>query len=151
MPLTIRHATPADAALIAEMNARMAQETEGLMLDRGVLERGVAKVLADPSRGHYFLAERDGRGVGQTMVTFEWSDWRDGWFWWFSSVYVMAEARRQGVFRALFQHVIDAAREEGDVIGLRLYVERENGTAQQTYRSLGMTETCYNVLERCPL
>lgn len=151
MTPTIRRAIPNDGDLIADMNARMAQETEKVTLDLAVLRRGVTRVLEDSSRGLYFLAEMEERVVGQTMVTFEWSDWRDGWFWWFSSVYVMKEARRQGVFRALYRHVVEEAKKAGDVIGLRLYFERDNDKAKQTYLSLGMTETSYNVLERCPL
>lgn len=151
MPTTIRRAELTDAEAIAAMNARMADETEGLVLDRVVLTRGVRRAIEEPSRALYFLAERQGKIVGQTMVTFEWSDWRDGWYWWLSSVYVMPEARRQGVFRALYDHVVKAAREAGDVIGLRLYFERENTRALDTYLHLGMTATPYNMLEQCPL
>lgn len=151
MPTTVRRAELPDAEAIAAMNARMANETEGLILDRVILTRGVRRALEEPSRALYFLAEQQGKVVGQTMVTFEWSDWRDGWYWWLSSVYVMPEARRQGVFRALYEHVVKAAREASDVIGLRLYFERDNTRALQTYLKLGMTATPYNMLERCPL
>ena len=116
-----------------------------------VLTAGVRNALSEPPKGLYFLAELDGKVVGQTMITSEWSDWRNGWVWWFSSVYVVPEARRQGVFRALYHHVVEAARNRGDVVGLRLYVERDNHTAHQTYLSLGMEWTTYGVLERCPI
>src|SRR5829696_3658115 len=93
MTLTIRPPTDADLDTIVEFNQRLAHETEGKALDRATLTRGVRAVLADPSRGVYFLAEQDGRVVGQLMVTLEWSDWRDGWMWWIQSVYVPPEAR----------------------------------------------------------
>ncbi|MFO0852582.1 MAG: GNAT family N-acetyltransferase [Gemmataceae bacterium] len=102
MDLTIRRATPADAATVARFNAALAWESEGKRLTPEVLARGVGKVLADPAKGFYTLAERGGEVVGQVMVTFEWSDWRDGWYWWIQSVYVVEAARRGGVFRALF-------------------------------------------------
>jgi len=149
--LTIRQGRPEDAPLIADMNARMAEETEHKSLDRTILRKGVQAVLSDPSRGRYYIAELGGVVVGQTAITLEWSDWRNGWIWWLSSVYVHATARRQGVFRALYRHILDEARAAGDVVGLRLYVERDNQVAQNAYLKLGMERTAYQVLERCPL
>jgi GNAT superfamily N-acetyltransferase len=151
MSFTLRRATPADAAVIAEYNRRLASETEGKTLDPTVLARGVSAVLDDPSRGLYFVAEQDGDIVGQLMITAEWSDWRNGWIWWIQSVYVRQEARKQGVFRGLYEHVEKAARADPQVVGLRLYVEHENHAAQQTYLRMGMERTTYLVLERCPL
>jgi GNAT superfamily N-acetyltransferase len=116
-----------------------------------VLSAGVAAGLADPGKSVYFLAEEDGTAVGQMMYTTEWSDWRNGWFWWIQSVYVRPEARRRGVFRALFEHVHQAARADERVIGLRLYVERENHVAQKTYQNMGMESAGYLVFERYPL
>ncbi|HEY7158853.1 MAG TPA: GNAT family N-acetyltransferase [Gemmataceae bacterium] len=151
MPLSIRRASPADAAVVAEFNRLLAAESEGKTLDPAVLARGVAAVLADPHKGVYFLAEKDGASVGQIMYTTEWSDWRNGWFWWIQSVYVRHEARRRGVFRALFEHVHKAAQADPEVIGLRLYVERENHSAWETYRRMGMEAAGYVVFERYPL
>jgi GNAT superfamily N-acetyltransferase len=151
MPLSIRQAGPADAAIVIEFNCLLAQESEGKTLDAAVVGRGVAAGLADPRKSVYFLAEEDGAAVGQIMYTTEWSDWRNGWFWWVQSVYVRPSARRRGVFRALFEHVQQAARADGQVIGLRLYVERDNHVAQETYRRMGMDATAYLVFERYPL
>jgi GNAT superfamily N-acetyltransferase len=151
MPLSIRRASPADAAVVVEFNCLLAQESEGKTLDAAVVGPGVAAGLADPRKSVYFLAEEDGIAIGQIMFTTEWSDWRNGWFWWIQSVYVRPEARRRGVFRALFEYVHQAARADGHVIGLRLYVERENHIAQDTYRRMGMEATAYLVFERYPL
>jgi ribosomal protein S18 acetylase RimI-like enzyme len=149
--ITVRPAISGDLELIVDFNSRLAVETEGKALDPGVLTRGVRSALADPNRATYWIAEHDGRPVGQLMITLEWSDWRDGWLWWIQSVYVRAEARRLGVFRALYQHVVKQAVERGDVAGIRLYVERHNTAAQATYHRLGMCDAGYLVLERCPL
>jgi GNAT superfamily N-acetyltransferase len=151
MPLTVRRATSADAAVVAEFNRRLAEETEGKTLDPGVLAAGVAAGLTDPVRALYFVAEEDGRVLGQAMVTFEWSDWRNGWIWWIQSVYVRAEARRQGVFRSLYQHIHQIAHRDPAVIALRLYVEQNNHSAQHTYGSIGMKPTGYLVYEKYPL
>jgi GNAT superfamily N-acetyltransferase len=151
MPLSIRRAVPTDAAHIVEFNRLLAHESEGKALDTAVLAAGVAAGLADPRKSVYFLAEEDSLPVGQIMYTTEWSDWRNGWFWWIQSVYVRHEARRRGVFRALFEHVLQAARAEPEVIGLRLYVERENHVARDTYQRLGMEAAGYVVFERYPL
>ena len=151
MTLSIRRATPADAELIARYNAALAWESEHKTLDAATLARGVRAVLADPAKGFYTLAERGGEAVGQAMVTFEWSDWRDGWYWWVQSVYVREDARRGGVFRALFDHLRAQAMADPTVIGLRLYVERDNLRAQQTYASLGMSEEPYLLMGLYPL
>jgi ribosomal protein S18 acetylase RimI-like enzyme len=150
MPLVIRRATTNDSEVVVDFNGRLAEESEGKKLDSALLKAGVAQALADPHKGLYFLAEDAGVVVGQIMITTEWSDWRNGWFWWIQSVYVRPEARRRGVFRALFEHVSKAARQDPDVIGLRLYVDEDNHTAQETYRRLGLAETGYFVLEKHP-
>ena len=151
MGVTVRTAIANDASIIVEFNRCLAQETEAKDLELAVLSSGVFALLADAAKGQYFIAEDNGEVVGQLMITREWSDWRNGWMWWIQSVYIRADARRRGVFRTLYQHVLDAARSEPDVIGLRLYVEHENVRAQQTYRSLGMSQTGYLLFERCPL
>ncbi len=151
MAVTVRRGTPADAPVVAEFNARLAWETEGKRLDPAVVAAGVAAGLADPNKGIYFVAEDGGAIVGMMMITFEWSDWRNGWLWWIQSVYVRAEARRRGVFRTLYEHVYQAACRESDIVGLRLYVEQNNHPAQQTYLRLGMEEAGYRVFEKFPL
>ena len=145
--MLLRRATPADAGFIVESNVAMALETEGLALDEGLVRPGVAAVLADASLGFYLVAEIGGSPAGQLMVTFEWSDWRNGLFWWIQIVYVRPEYRRQGVYRALHNHVADVARGAGGVCGLRLYVEQDNTTAQQVYESLDMYRTRYQMYE----
>lgn len=151
MGISIRRAAPADLDAVAEFNRLLAWESEGKRLDPAVLRRGVAAVLADPHKGFYTLAEQDGAAVGQVLITFEWSDWRDGWYWWIQSVYVRAEARRGGVFRALFDHLQREAVADPTVIGLRLYVERDNARGRRTYESLGMAEEPYLLYGLYPL
>lgn len=145
--VTVRPAVAADRDVIAAFNAAMARETEQRELDPATLLRGVERGLADVAKGRYFVAELDGRTAGCLLVTTEWSDWRDGWFWWIQSVYVAPDCRGRGVYGALHEHVRAAARAAGDVVGLRLYVERENVRAQRTYQKLGMTETDYRLYE----
>ncbi|MFQ5748678.1 MAG: GNAT family N-acetyltransferase [Planctomycetota bacterium] len=143
----IRSATPADLDFLVEANAAMARETEDRALDQARVREGVRAALSDPSRGRYFLAEESGRAVGTLMVTTEWSDWRNGFFWWIQSVYVLPRARGQGCFRALYRHVLDQAREAGDVCGLRLYVEKRNRRAQRVYEKEGMAPATYRMYE----
>jgi len=147
MSIMIRPAIAADADFIAQGNAAMALETEHKQLDPEVIGAGVRAALADPTKGLYFVAERDGQRVGQLMFTYEWSDWRNGMFWWIQSVYVLPEARRGGVFRALFRHVEQLAERDPGVCGIRLYVERENTHAQATYRHCGLHDAGYVVME----
>lgn len=145
--IVIRRATPADAATIAAFNLALAAESEQRRLVPDVVARGVRRVLHDPALGVYYVAERDGSVIGQLLVTFEFSDWRDGMLWWIQSVYVAPAARRLGVYRALHERVAEAARAAGNVCGIRLYVDRANTRAQQTYRALGLRPTDYLVYE----
>ena len=143
----IRDAVKEDAETLVDFNLRMASETEGKALDPRVLAAGVKAVLEDPKWGFYLVAEIDGRIAGSLMVTTEWSDWRNGVFWWIQSVYVEPEYRRRGIFRALYREVEERAGRSPQVCGCRLYVERDNAAAQATYTRLGMTETHYKLFE----
>ncbi|MBU0616690.1 MAG: GNAT family N-acetyltransferase [Planctomycetes bacterium] len=145
--IRIRTATAADTDAVVANNAAMALETEGRRLDPETLRTGVRRVLADPTRGVYYLAEIDGRVVGQLLITKEWSDWRDGWFWWIQSVFVAPEARRTGVYRVLHEHAVAEARRAGDVCGIRLYTEQGNTRAQQVYERMGMKRSAYVMYE----
>ena len=147
MQVAVRAATPADLEFLMDGNARMALETESLTLDRQRLQAGVEAVFADAGRGFYLIAEVDGERAGQMMITYEWSDWRNGVFWWIQSVYTVPEMRGRGAFRALYAAVEEMARERGGVCGLRLYVEAHNEAAQATYRRCGMSETVYKMFE----
>ncbi len=145
--LVIRRAAPSDAALIAANNSAMALETEGKVLDAATALRGAAALIADERKGFYLLAERAAGVAGQLMVTYEWSDWRNGTFWWIQSVYVSPESRRSGVFRALYRRLQEMAQDAGDVCGIRLYVETANAGAQSTYVALGMKRSHYELYE----
>jgi ribosomal protein S18 acetylase RimI-like enzyme len=145
--MRIRLATPADAAALVAFNAAMALETERKELLPEVIGAGVRSLLGNPASGFYVVAQASERVVGSLLVTKEWSDWRNGDFWWIQSVYVRPESRRRGVYRALYRHVQELAAQDPRVCGFRLYVERDNGRAQATYRALGMKETRYLVFE----
>ena len=143
--LRIREAHAHDRDLLADWAIAMAWETEHKKLDPDTVRRGVALGVGDPARARYFIAEIDGQPAGTLMLTTEWSDWRNGQWWWIQSVYVPPEHRRKGVFSALYRHVEAMAKDTPGVIGLRLCVERENENAQRTYASLGMEDEGYKV------
>ena len=144
----IRSARPSDAEQLVAFARAMAHETEDHQLDTDTLRAGMAALLADPSRGRVLVVESAGTVVATLMLTVEWSEWRNGFFWWIQSVYVRPELRRQGLYRRLHQHVVELAAREPEVCGIRLYVEQENRTAQATYRALGMRETNYRLYEQ---
>lgn len=156
MPLRIREAHAGDRDLLAGWAIAMALETEHKALDPRTVTAGVAAGLADRDKARYFVAmdeallaggETVAAPVGTLMLTTEWSDWRNGVWWWIQSVYVPVGHRRQGVFAALYRHAEARARETPGVIGLRLYVERDNGDAQQVYAALGMRDAGYRIFE----
>jgi len=146
-PPTLRRGTLADAPLLAGFNRAMARESEGVEIPEPVALAGVEGLFARPDHGFYLVAEAAGGLVGSLMVTPEWSDWRNGFFWWVQSVYVLPEHRRRGVYRALYEQVLGEARAQAAVCGVRLYVERENTSARRVYARLGMQETPYRLYE----
>ena len=132
---------------MVEFNQAMALETEGKSLDDAVLSRGVDAVFDDPQKGFYVVTEIDGEIVGGLMVTFEWSDWRNGWFWWIQSVYIRPQMRGRSLYSKMYEFVKNRAADSGNVCGFRLYVEKENEHAQGVYKKLGMIETYYLMFE----
>ena len=146
-PIHIRRGELTDARLIAGFNEKMARETEAMTLDPEVISAGVLEMIRNEDMGFYLVAESGDRIVGSLMVTTEWSDWRNGVFWWIQSVYVIEEFRRQGVYNQLYCRVKEMGSEAGNVCGYRLYVEKENSIAQSTYQRLGMSGTCYDMYE----
>jgi GNAT superfamily N-acetyltransferase len=149
--MKIRPACQSDAATITDFNVCMAWETEQRRLEPATVAAGVAGLLNDPAKGVYYVAE-DSAGdsvkpVGQLLITYEWSDWRNRNFWWIQSVYVAPEFRGKGVFRKLYEFVHDAARQQKNVCGLRLYVDNHNAGAQKAYTRLGMKPTQYKFFE----
>lgn len=143
----VRRAVATDAQTLIGNNCAMALETEGKTLDRDVVSRGVQHLLETPSAGFYVVAAQAGRFSASLMITTEWSDWRNGTFWWIQSVYVVPEARRLGAYRTLYAHVQELAASEPGICGFRLYVERDNEIARATYAALGMSETSYRLYE----
>lgn len=149
LKIEIRTATAADVPVIADFNRRMALETENRPLDYDRVTRGVSALLAAPAKGIYYLAFVGNEIAGQLLITFEWSDWRNGNFWWIQSVYVKPELRGRGIFKALHAHVLELAQSRpGEVCGLRLYMDHDNFAARAVYQRLGLNPTRYQVFER---
>jgi len=144
--ITVREARLDDSEIIARFNEAMALETEGVRLESATIRAGVASVFADPSRGRYFVAERGGEVAGVLLITYEWSDWRNGTFIWLQSVYVDPSHRRCGVFSGLFRRVERLAASPGRC-GLRLYMDSRNEPARRTYERLGLAHGHYIVFE----
>lgn len=146
--MKIRIATMDDAKNLVEFNQAMALETEGKRLETEVLQSGVGAVFGDEKKGFYVVAEDvDKKIVGGLMITLEWSDWRDKWFWWIQSVYILPEARGKKLYTKLYDFVKEQAEMRGDVCGFRLYVEKENTNAQKVYEKCGMESSHYLMYE----
>jgi len=145
--ITIRKANRPDAPHFAAFNEAMAWETEGLVLNPQKILSGVNGLLDRPHYGFYVLAEVEGEATGGLMITFEWSDWRNGVFWWIQSVYVQPAHRGKGIYRRLYEGVREMAAASGDCCGFRLYVEQRNTIAQAVYAKLGMDQSHYLMFE----
>lgn len=136
-------ASAGDAPALVEFNQAMALETEGKTLDPDTVNAAVRAVFDDPHKGFYVIAEDDGQIVGGLMVTYEWSDWRNAWWWWVQSVFIRETARGKRVYSHLYDFVKARAKSAGDVYGIRLYVETENVHAQRVYEKVGMNRSPY--------
>ena len=145
--LIIREASASDITVLAQNNQALALETENLQLNSETILAGVSNAL-EREDCHYFVAELNGEVAGQTMITYEWSDWRNGVMWWIQSVYVRPEHRKKGVFRSLFNHIERLARNDPEVKALRLYVMENNPSGKNTYKNLGMEDSGYIVYEK---
>jgi GNAT superfamily N-acetyltransferase len=150
--VSVREASWSDLDHLIEFNAAMALETEGRLLDKDRLRSGAQAVLSSPSRGVYVVGEyeegpQEGHVIGQLLITYEWSDWRNANFWWIQSVYVHPDWRKRGVFRSMYKYVLHQAESRADVCGIRLYVEQDNAKAIAVYDKLGLHPTPYRVIE----
>jgi len=145
--MNIRPATHDDAAVIVDFQLKMALETESLTLVPDVVEKGVGAVFADPAKGRYFVAEEENAVIASLMITFEWSDWRNGLVWWIQSVYVQPEFRMKGVYTKMYHYIKKQVEASSDIRGLRLYVDKRNIPAQKVYTRLGMNGSHYDTYE----
>jgi GNAT superfamily N-acetyltransferase len=147
MEVSVKKAALGDRELIVDNIMRMAMESEGKALDRGTVTSAMDRFLGDPGKGFYLLVNFDDRVVGQCMITYEFSDWKDGEYWWVQSIYVGEEHRRKGVLRAILEETRRLAKEQGDVFGIRLYVDRDNRNAIEAYRRIGLPVSHYMMME----
>jgi ribosomal protein S18 acetylase RimI-like enzyme len=144
--MMIRKATPEDAVAIIDFQQKMAWETEQMTLVPEIINKGVNAVFQDSMKGQYWVAENNGKIVASLLITYEWSDWRNSNVWWFQSVYVLPEFRRKGIFKSMYEYIKNEA-DDIHIAGLRLYVEKNNTRAQNTYESLGMKSEHYKMYE----
>ena len=145
--ITIREATREDTESIVRFQEGMALETEGKVLDESLLRDGITAIFDSTQKGFYIVAEVGSVVVGSLLITYEWSDCRNATFWWIKSVFIDANWRRKGVYRSMYDYVVNVAKSRKDICGIRLYVERTNTIAQETYKDLGMTHSHYDLYE----
>ena len=147
MEITYRQGLPTDAETIVAFQIAMAHETEDVVLNEEICTRGVHAVFERADLGKYYVAEQDGKVIGSLMITYEWSDWRNGMVWWIQSVYISPPARQQGVYAGLYDHIKTIVNADSNLRGIRLYVDERNQRAQKVYAKLGMNGEHYRVFE----
>lgn len=148
MKIEISKGQIGDIEVIAGFQVDMAMESEGTLLDLETVTKGVAAAMNDENKGCYYVARVDGKAVGSLMLTREWSDWNNGWYWWIQSVYVASEYRRRGIYKSMYQAVCEDAMQQ-NVAQVRLYVDKTNVRGQKVYAALGMEESHYLIYETC--
>ena len=143
----IRKGKLSDLDSIVELQVKMARETEDLKLDRDVVKKGVRGVFEEPARGTYWVAEEKDKILGVLLAIPEWSDWRNGTVLWIHSLYIVPEARRGGIFKKLYLSLKQQVMQSPQLVGLRLYVDRQNESAKKVYDKLGMNKDHYELYE----
>ena len=143
----VRKAKQEDIPQIIKFQQQMAQETEDLTLVDQKIKKGVEAVFNDPEKGFYIVATSNSSVVASMLITSEWSDWRNGYFLWIQSLYVIPTFRKQGVFRNMYQYIKQTVVETANYLGLRLYVEENNNTAIDVYMNVGMKGCHYKMFE----
>lgn len=146
MEITITKGKKEDIEVIAQFQVDMAMESENTLLNKDIVTKGVTAAMEDENKGRYYVARVDGKAVGSLMLTREWSDWNNGWYWWIQSVYVAPDYRRQGIYKSMYQYVCEDAKLQ-NVAQIRLYVDKTNTRGQKVYASLGMQESHYLIYE----
>ena len=145
--LQIRQAKPEDASIIVRFQLQMALETEDLELNPETVGKGVSAVFDDASKGIYHVVVVEGHVIASLLITYEWSEWRNGQVWWIQSVYVEKDFRGQGIFKQLYTYIQSLAHSDEHVCGIRLYVDNTNQSAQKVYQRIGMNGDHYRVFE----
>jgi GNAT superfamily N-acetyltransferase len=145
--IQIRKAIQEDANTIVDFQVKMAKETENLELERNIVEKGVEAVFNDSGKGLYFVAEENNIVVASLMITYEWSDWRNGLVYWIQSVYVVDNYRKKGVFRLMYEHIKTKVSQDESLRGIRLYVDKTNTKAINVYNRIGMNGEHYQLFE----
>ena len=145
--ITIRKANSGDENIIANFQVRMAKETEQIDLDRDIVNKGVNAVLNSPEKGIYFVAESENKIIASLLITFEWSDWRNGNVYWIHSIYVLPEFRKKGVFKTMYLYLKNIVLKDKNIVGLRLYVDKTNANARKVYETMGMDDGHYLLFE----
>ncbi|MCF8230937.1 MAG: GNAT family N-acetyltransferase [Bacteroidales bacterium] len=147
MKVVVEQARKRHIARIVDFQIAMAQETEEVDLDRETATKGVSAVFDDLSKGQYLVALENQQLIGTTLLTPEWSDWRNGYVYWIQSVYVLPEYRGKRVFATIYEHIKRLVMQHESLIGLRLYVDKTNEKAQKVYEKLGMNGEHYKLFE----
>ncbi|SKC74511.1 GNAT family N-acetyltransferase [Ohtaekwangia koreensis] len=145
--ITIRKSIASDIPILIDFQQKLALETEHVSLDPQILKKGLQALFDDPSKGFYNVVEESGIIIGCHMVTYEWSDWRNGMVLWLQSVYVMEAYRKKGIFKMMYDNILRIISEDDSLIGLRLYVDKTNERAMKVYQALGMNGDHYTVYE----
>ncbi|MFK5857245.1 MAG: GNAT family N-acetyltransferase [Bacteroidota bacterium] len=145
--IKIRLASKFDVPVISKFQIEMAKETENYDLDKDTVDKGVISVFRDPQKGKYYIATDEDKIIASLLITHEWSDWRNSWVYWIQSVYVITEKRGQGVFKMMYNHILEYVKNNNEVAGLRLYVDIKNTAARNVYGKIGMNGDHYQVFE----
>jgi len=136
-----------DIPVLVGFQQKLAMESEGIMLEKSIVKEGITAVINDNHKGKYYKIQSGNTVIGCMMNTLEWSDWRNGYFIYIQSLYILPEYRRQGAFQAMFDFLKLKFQESGFYVGIRLYVDKSNKIAREVYKRLGMDESHYRFFE----
>ena len=79
-------------------------------------------VLSDIDWGFFVLCEEQGTPVGFMNFSYEWSDWRNGMFYWLQTAYT--KDTNEQIFKNMIEFVNSYGKEHG-CCGFRLQTEKK--------------------------
>ena len=147
--MLLRMATLQDLDIIIENNIKLAMEFENiedcpLKIEKQIVKKGVKRVLENENLGFYFICKEKEALIGQVLITYEWSDWRNQMIWWLHRIYVTPKWRKKGALKKIIKK-LDELAEKKNVYAMRLYLHSNNKNAIYAYEKTGWEKLPFKI------
>jgi ribosomal protein S18 acetylase RimI-like enzyme len=136
--MRIWRASPDEVDAVAGLMARFRDHLDKANPPDDEIHASVARIVADPGSEFLLGAPVDGDPLGICQLRFRWSVWTSAEDCWLEDLYVLPEARRAGLGRALIDGALESARGRG-CVRIELDVDQDNDPALALYAAAGFS------------